>query len=133
MIYIYIYIHHESSYAFSWFLWFVLSMLECGHQELKRWLYVGPLQARSHIWTSETMVSYLSFLTEEIRARRRSLGIGLEARCLILADSATQHSAQQFEDLRKAWCNTNNVATWILFRLCVAAISCFGDLPRLTL
>ena len=70
------------------------------------------------------MLSYLSFLTEEIRARRRTLGLSLADRGLILADCASQHSAKQFAALRKLWCQQNNVATgaapmWVCGTLCL--------------
>ena len=31
------------------------------NKELQTWLYIGPLQQRTHIWNSETFVEYMSF------------------------------------------------------------------------
>ena len=80
-------------------------------QELHSWLVVGPLQTRTHIWNSATMVDYLeNFLGEEIRFRRKKLGLGVGARCLIMCDCASQHSMSKFKAVKDAWCSRNNVA-----------------------
>ena len=80
-------------------------------QELRSWLVVGPLQTRTHIWNSATMVDYLeNFLGEEIRFRRKKLGLGVGARCLIMCDCATQHSMSKYKAVKDAWCSRNNVA-----------------------
>ena len=80
-------------------------------QELQEWLHIGPLQERSHMWTGATMLSYLRFLGEEIRARRKILKLPQSAKCLVLCDQATQHSAKAFDQLRSTWESQFNAAT----------------------
>lgn len=82
------------------------------NQELKRWIYVGPLQQKTHIWSGTTMQRYLSFLAEEIRERRRRLSLDHSARCLVICDQATQHSSSKWRNLREAWCRQHNCAPW---------------------
>ena len=49
------------------------------------------------------MQAYLAVLTEELRARRREVGVGLESKALVICDSATQHSASKFAKMREIW------------------------------
>lgn len=58
------------------------------------------------------MLSYLRFLSEELRARRRTLGLGQSAKALIICDMATQHAATKFEETKKNWESQNNAASW---------------------
>lgn len=70
--------------------------------------------SRSHIWKSETFIEYLRFLEQEVRLRRRQLGVGLEAGCLIICDCATQHSLLKFQSWKEDWCRRHNVVPWRL-------------------
>ena len=54
----------------------------------------------------------MSFLSEELRARRRSLGLGMEHRALVIMDSATQHSTYKYQKIRDIWCSQNNAVLW---------------------
>lgn len=54
------------------------------------------------------MRAYMAFLSEELRSRRRSLGLGMEHRALIVMDSATQHSTDKYKKIRDIWCEQNN-------------------------
>ena len=58
--------------------------------------HTGP----SHMWTAETLGYYLSFLTKEIRSRRKQLKLPFSARAMIMMDKAPQHSAAVFAQLR---------------------------------
>jgi hypothetical protein len=80
-------------------------------QELAKWIFIGPLQSKSHIWNGDTMQAYLAFLTEELRARRREVGVGLESKALVICDSATQHSASKFAKMREIWSAQNNAVS----------------------
>ena len=79
-------------------------------QELHEWLEVAPAQGNSHIWTSETFCLYLEFLGREIRSRRRCLGLSMQDKCLIVCDTATQHSCQTYRKIHEAWAAQHNVA-----------------------
>ena len=81
-------------------------------QELSEWLEVAPPQSRTHIWGGDTMMTYLAFLGGEIRAKRRSLGLTIADRCMVICDCATQHTSKTYEQLRSAWCQQHNVAFW---------------------
>ncbi|CAK8998759.1 Malate dehydrogenase 2, partial [Durusdinium trenchii] len=82
------------------------------NQELKRWIYVGPLQQKTHIWSGTTMQRYLSFLAEEIRERRRRLSLDHSARCLV-------HPTTGGTSMFMRWCTRiakllwNGVIHWI--------------------
>lgn len=81
---------------------YIVSVFWCSiFQELGEWLHIGPLQSRTHIWSADTMVSYLSFLGEELRERRRKLNLPHSARALIICDHATQHTAKRFQQLKE--------------------------------
>lgn len=80
------------------------------NDELSKWIHIGPLQPKTHIWNASTMQRYLAFLGEEIRARRRELGLEHSAKCLVICDQATQHSSGKWRSLRQAWCEQHNVA-----------------------
>ena len=82
------------------------------NKELQSWIHIGPLQPRTHIWNSETFVEYMHFLTQEIRSRRRRLGLPHSATALIICDCASQHSIQKFYSLKQDWCQRNNVVPW---------------------
>ena len=99
-MYIYIYISRDSI---------------AGLQELSEWVYVAPLHSKTHIWSAETFLTYLKFLEGEIRQRRKQLNLSLDDRCLILCDTACQHSSQKFKMLKDAWCEQHNVVLRLLF------------------
>ena len=86
-----------------------------GLQELSEWVYVAPLHSKTHIWSAETFLTYLKFLEGEIRQRRKQLNLSLDDRCLILCDTACQHSSQKFKMLKDAWCEQHNVVLRLLF------------------
>ena len=51
--------------------------------------HYGP----SHMWTAETLGSYLKFLAVEIRNKRRKLGLTAHAKAMVVMDKAPQHSS----------------------------------------
>ena len=69
------------------------------HRSFILWLYIAPLESRSHIWSAET---------EELRSQRRELGLTMEHRPLIICDSASQHCAQKYEQMWELWGSQNN-------------------------
>ena len=81
-------------------------------QELSQYLFIGPLQSRSHVWSSETFLSYMDFLELEVRARRRALGLGMDAACLIICDQAPQHSLLKFGKVKESWSKRTNITIW---------------------
>lgn len=82
-------------------------------KELSEWLEIAPAQKSTHIWSGETMISYLHFLAGEIRQRRRHLGLSLKDACLVICDQASQHTAASFKRMRDEWCVQHNVALWL--------------------
>ena len=81
-------------------------------EELEAWLHVGRPKPRSHFWTAaETMCEFLDFFAGELRARRRALGLKITDRCLLIADSASQHSSNRFAAFKAEVCRRHNVAT----------------------
>ena len=76
---------------------------------------------RTHIWSSETMLSFLSFLEGELCQRRKQHGLSLSDKCLILCDyasqhssrkfSASQHSSRKFTSMKETWCRQHNADT----------------------
>lgn len=77
-------------------------------QELGKFIYVGPLHHKTHIWSSETMIDYLAFLAEELRHRRKALNLKWSDKCLILCDQASQHSSKKFATLKEQWMAQHN-------------------------
>ena len=120
-IYIYIYIHiccvrvclHAMLIYVYIYIYVYIDPLML-RQELEEWLEVGPLHSKTHIWSAETMLSYLQFFGEELRERRRRLGLTLEDRALLICDSACQHSSKKFVILKDAWAKQFNVAPSLL-------------------
>lgn len=82
-------------------------------QELAQWLVVGPLQHRTHIWSSETMMAFLEQMAGELRLRRRQLGLDLSHRALLVCDFASQHSSKKFRCLKEAWMRQHHAAAFI--------------------
>ena len=74
-------------------------------------MHVGPLQDRTHIWSASTMIPFLDFFAQELRERRRRLGLSLEDRALVVCDFAPQHSMKHFESLKREWSVQHNAAT----------------------
>lgn len=60
------------------------------------------------MWSSSTLLAYLSFLSTELRQRRRSLGLSMADRALILMDRAAVHSCVTFKPVRDQWSKDNN-------------------------
>ena len=54
------------------------------------------------------MISYLNFLGEEIRSRRRALKLSHNDACLVLCDHATQHSSKKFVYLKEDFMKKHN-------------------------
>ncbi|CAK9054369.1 Malate dehydrogenase 2 [Durusdinium trenchii] len=73
------------------------SLPEVKVKELSKYLHIGPLQSRTHIWSSETMLSFLDHMAGELRARRQELNLDLSHRALLICDMASQHSAKKFK------------------------------------
>ena len=75
------------------------------------------------------MCEYLEFFALELRCRRRALGLSLKDRCLLLADSASQHSGKRFQAFKSEFCRRRNVAAWhgyfSLYRFCDVILSLF--------
>ena len=67
--------------------------------------HYGP----SHMWTAETLGSYLKFLAVEIRNKRRKLGLTAHAKAMVVMDKAPQHSSSTFKKLRERFEIDNNV------------------------
>ena len=63
----------------------------------------------SHMWTAETLGSYLKFLAVEIRNKRRKLGLTAHAKAMVVMDKAPQHSSSTFKKLRERFEIDNNV------------------------
>lgn len=82
-------------------------------KELEPYLRIGPTQSRSHIWTSETLLDYLEFLTEELRTRRKELHLDRSHACLVICDCATQHSMRKYAALKAAWQEHQNCVPYI--------------------
>ena len=111
---VYIYIYHN---IYIYIYRYIQIQIDCPQikclvclQDLKRWLFVATRHSRTHIWNGETMLEYLNFLGEELRARRRSLNLDHSCRALFICDCATQHMASEFDGLREAWCSQRNAA-----------------------
>ena len=77
-------------------------------QELGKWLFVAPCQQKTHIWSSQTMLTFLDFMAEELRARRRELNLDISHKAMIICDMASQHSAKKFAALKRAWVEQHN-------------------------
>lgn len=88
--------------------YFFLAILAFSSQELGKWLFIAPLQSKTHMWTSTTMLTFLEFMAEELRARRRALNLDLSAKAMIVCDMAPQHSAKKFAALKQAWMDQHN-------------------------
>ncbi|CAK9044101.1 Malate dehydrogenase 2 [Durusdinium trenchii] len=78
------------------------------NQELAKWLYIAPLQSKTHIWSSETMLTFLDFMAGELRARRRELNLDISQKAMIVCDMASQHSSKKFAALKEAWSQQHN-------------------------
>ena len=57
------------------------------------------------------MIPFLDFFAQELRERRRRLGLSLEDRALVVCDFAPQHSMKHFESLKREWSVQHNAAT----------------------
>ena len=101
----------------------ILSLPWPSAKELESWLHIGKLRSRSHFWTSETMPEYLEFFAEDLRERRRALGLSLSDACLLLCDHASQHSSKHFASFKSAWCEQHNVVP-CLFELSIYIFIC---------
>ena len=80
------------------------------NEELKDTLQIstdhhGP----SHMWTAETLGSYLKFLAIEIRRKRKKHGLTARAKAMVVMDKAPQHSSSTFKKLRERFEADNNV------------------------
>lgn len=53
------------------------------------------------MWNSDTLCHYLDFLKSELNRKRVSLGLGFEAKALVLCDAAAVHSAAFYEKIRE--------------------------------
>lgn len=71
------------------------------NEELKATMYISRTHtSKSHMWNSETLGHYLSFLRDELKRRRLELNLPFSAKALILCDAAAVHSATMWEKLR---------------------------------
>lgn len=87
------------------------------NEELECWLQIGPLQGRTHIWCADTFLEYMEFLTGEVRARRRQLGLDRKATALIICDCASQHAIEKFFAMKMQWCAQHNIANCLAYRV----------------
>ena len=92
----------------------ILSFLWPSAKELESWLYIARPRSWSHFWTSETMVEYLEFFAQELRQRRKALGLKHSDRCLLICDHASQHSCKHFAAFKAVWCEQHNVVPCLL-------------------
>ena len=76
----------------------------CQHEVL----YIETHDSRSHMWTSATMMKYLSFFSTELPAKRQELNLDATSRGLLICDKASVHHANIFERARKQWERENN-------------------------
>ena len=60
------------------------------------------------MWNSSTLLSYLSFLSGELRRQRKELNLSWNDRGLILMDRAAVHSCATFKQSRDMWQKQNN-------------------------
>ena len=60
------------------------------------------------MWGSSTLLSYLAFLSSELRRKRMELGLSFKDRGLILMDRAAVHSCSTFKHALDRWMEANN-------------------------
>ena len=84
---------------------------EWANRELSKWLFVAEPQPTSHIWNEENLMPYLQFLAEELRCRRRQLGLSINDRAMIMMDCAGAHVSKTFKNIQDRWCAQHNVDT----------------------
>lgn len=86
------------------------SVIDRMNDELKGILFIDKAHhSKTHMWSRDTMVSYLEFLSQELRSRRIALGILPAAgKALILCDAAAVHSVKAYTVLRKRFEDENN-------------------------
>eukprot|EP00435_Cladocopium_sp_Y103_P020693 s954_g5.t1 len=78
------------------------------NEELKRWLVIDQPQSRSHMWNEETFVRNLSHLSQELRHRRRQLGLSIRDRALCFYDQAAAHMSKCYMKIQERWSQENN-------------------------
>lgn len=79
------------------------------NEELAGILEIHTQDSKSHMWSSGTMLSYLQFLSTQLRLRRMKLKLTpKDGLALIICDKATVHSCQAFESLRQRWQQENH-------------------------
>ncbi|CAK9018211.1 Malate dehydrogenase 2 [Durusdinium trenchii] len=79
------------------------------NKELDKFLFIEQQQVSSHIWNESTQVKFLSFLAQEVRARRKMLGLDASARALVLMDQASAHMSKRYERIQQQWSKQNNI------------------------
>ena len=82
------------------------------NSEYGRFIWVAPTQPTSHIWTESSLIHYLSFLADEIRLRRKQLGLDASAKALILLDQAGAHMSRSYLQLQQKWSAQHNIESW---------------------
>ena len=82
-----------------------------------QFIHVAPPQASSHVWTEASLVSYLSFLGEELRIRRQMLGLTAHDRALIMMDQAGAHMSRTYVKLQEKFCEQYNVETCLFLHI----------------
>ena len=84
-------------------------MFESLKKEHHEVLHIAPHDSRTHMWSAATMLLYLDFLADQIRAKRLSLGLSAsEGRCLVICDKASQHHSPDYAAARERWERSNN-------------------------
>lgn len=79
-----------------------VSVVDKMNAELAGIMYIEKSHAgKTHMWSKDTMVSYLQFLSQEIRAQRLRLNI-------LLCDAAAVHSVRAHAAIRKRFEAENN-------------------------
>jgi len=88
------------------------------NQSLSKYLYIEDPQEGTHIWNEKSLIRYLSFLAEEVRARRKSLGLTARHRALVMLDQAAAHMSSSYRRIQAQWSEQHNIETQrLLFSL----------------
>ena len=77
------------------------AVAEAMNEKLKGILYIARgHESKTHMWNGDTLSHYLTFLKEEFRRKRQSLGPPFAAKGMVLCDAATVHSTGMYDQIR---------------------------------
>ena len=68
---------------------------------------------------------YLDFLAEEVRSRRRQLGLTARDKALVMMDQAGAHISKTYRKLQMQWCERHNIeaqhsnAKYVYIYICI--------------